>query len=86
MKEIHVKIKREYFSGVLSGNKKAEFRINDRNYKAGDLLFLNEIKDCGAYTGRFVKTLITDVCDVSSFCGSENMVMISIEVLDKHGN
>lgn len=40
-----------FFGDVLSGKKKFEVRKNDRDFRPGDLLALNEIED-GRYTGR----------------------------------
>lgn len=41
----------EYFEAVTSGKKEFEIRLNDRCFKEGDYLALNEYKD-GQYTGR----------------------------------
>ena len=41
-----------YFEDVISGKKTFEIRIDDRHYKQGDYLALNEITESGAYTGR----------------------------------
>lgn len=57
MKIHDLKIDPEYFDDVITGEKRFEVRKNDRNYKKGDLLNLQEY-DRGKkeYTGR--KTLI----------------------------
>lgn len=41
-----------YFEDVISGKKTFEIRLDDRHYKQGDYLALNEIAESGAYTGR----------------------------------
>lgn len=42
-----------YFSEIISDIRSAEVRVNDRNYRAGDLLLLREWNpDTGVYTGR----------------------------------
>lgn len=41
----------EYFDAVWQGDKKFELRENDRNFKVGDYLALNEW-DGNEYTGR----------------------------------
>lgn len=41
-----------YFQDVKDGKKLFEVRLNDRDYKTGDILVLNEIDDNGNYTGR----------------------------------
>lgn len=40
-----LKILPEYFEAVVSGNKRFEIRKDDRNYKKGDILRLNECQD-----------------------------------------
>lgn len=47
-----LKQKTEYFQEVKDGRKLFEVRFNDRDYKTGDMLVLNEIGDNGEYTGR----------------------------------
>lgn len=47
-----------FFDDVASGNKTFEIRINDRDYKVGDILKLREYSD-GEYTGRFLYREIT---------------------------
>lgn len=58
----HLKILPEYFEAVVSGNKRFEIRKNDRNYKKGDILRLNEYKD-GQYTGDVHVAEITYITD-----------------------
>ena len=44
---LHVlKIKTDYFREVRMGLKKAEFRINDRDYRVGDLIHFVDIDGC----------------------------------------
>lgn len=57
-----LKILPEYFEAVVSGDKRFEIRKNDRNYKKGDILRLNEYQD-GQYTGRFHVVEITYITD-----------------------
>ncbi|ERT22700.1 DUF3850 domain-containing protein [Enterococcus faecalis] len=58
----HLKILPEYFEAVVSGNKCFEIRKNDRGYKVGDILRLNEYED-GKYTGNFHVAEITYITD-----------------------
>ena len=46
-----LKIYTDFFNAVISGKKTFEIRKNDRNYKVGDMLALNEW-DWDAYTGN----------------------------------
>ena len=58
-----LKILPEYFEAIISGKKKFEVRIDDRNYEAGDELILREInRDYeGSYTGRRIRVNVTYV-------------------------
>ncbi|MBU5331435.1 DUF3850 domain-containing protein [Anaerocolumna aminovalerica] len=51
-----------YFSDVLSGLKHFELRINDRNFKVGDILILNETIN-NIYTGRKIERRITYILE-----------------------
>ena len=53
--KIHdVKLSLLHFNDVESGEKKFEFRINDRDYRVGDTILFREFWD-GDYTGRTTK-------------------------------
>lgn len=83
-----VKIHPQYFGKVLSGDKRAEVRINDRNYKKSDVMVLREFDpDTAEYTGRSIECVITDVTDISSLFDfdddlSVGVVLISIIVTE----
>lgn len=49
-----LKILPKWFEDVAAGKKNFEIRKNDRNFKVGDILILEEYED-GKYTGREVK-------------------------------
>lgn len=51
MKWHELKILPEYFSEVKKGTKRFELRKNDRDFKVGDSVMLNEWTG-GKYTGR----------------------------------
>lgn len=52
-----VKIKSQYFNDIISGEKNFEIRKNDRDYRVGDILILQEY-DNGEYTKNFVRRKI----------------------------
>lgn len=57
--KIHeVKIGATFFEEAACGKKNFELRRNDRGYRVGDLLELQEYRD-GGYTGRTCRKLIT---------------------------
>lgn len=83
MKKHELKIMPEHFAAVVSGEKKAEFRINDRGYSVGDLLCLFEygwLKACDGlegFSGQHVWVRITHVTDLHP--RKPGYVMLSIE-------
>ncbi|WP_024911021.1 DUF3850 domain-containing protein [Chania multitudinisentens] len=62
MKKHDLKILPEYFAAVVSGEKKAEIRINDRDYSVGNMLRLNEYGQVKGFDGLvgFSGEFITD--------------------------
>ncbi|MCQ3432091.1 DUF3850 domain-containing protein [Salmonella enterica subsp. enterica serovar Indiana] len=65
-------------NAVIAGQKKAELRRNDRNYKVGDVLSLKEWKH-GKYTGREWSAVITHVLPINEVvAGFESWVVLSI--------
>jgi ASC-1-like (ASCH) protein len=81
MKTIHeLKIWPEHFDAITKGWKTAELRINDRNFRRGDLMLLKEYDlNAKKYTDRQILTYITWVTD--SFYLKENIVMISFKII-----
>lgn len=65
-----LKIYPRHFDAVKSGQKKAEFRVDDRGFKVGDALRLREW-NCEDYTGREIGVVVTDVTDVTEFISRE---------------
>ncbi len=59
-----LKILPEFYQAVIDGRKPFEIRNNDRNFKSGDDIILNEWEN-GKYTGRFCVGTIKDVFDIS---------------------
>lgn len=55
MKETRIhklKLRPEYYEAIISGKKRSEVRINDRDYKVGDIIKFNEYDRTKGYTGR----------------------------------
>ncbi|MFU0445252.1 DUF3850 domain-containing protein [Pseudocitrobacter faecalis] len=76
-----IKIAPKYLNAVIAGQKKAELRKNDRNYKAGDVLLLKEWKH-GKYTGRTWAAVITHVLPVNDVIADvDNWVVLSINAM-----
>ncbi len=60
VKHHELKIWPEYFEAVIRGDKRFEYRNNDRNYEVGDTLCLNEYnKEENKYTGLRTYVRIT---------------------------
>lgn len=50
------------FKDILEGKKKADIRLNDRNFKVGDILCLEEYNEfLQQYTGREIMAKITHI-------------------------
>lgn len=85
--KIHdLKIAPDHFIGVFSGQKKAEYRLNDRGFQVNDVLLLREIYS-GAYTGRSICAVITHILDIDDFhdfpdnAPFAGYVMLSIDLI-----
>lgn len=66
MKIHELKILPEYFEKVKDGSKLFEVRFNDREFKEGDLVILNEMCS-GIYTGRKITKVIGYVLEDESY-------------------
>jgi len=74
-----LKINPEPLQAIIDGNKKAEFRKNDRGFKAGDKIILMEWTPEYGYTGKDRAVLITHTQD--AFGIPDGYLMLSIELL-----
>ena len=79
-KIIELKIKPEYFVAVLQGNKTAELRLNDRDYRVNDIMILREF-DGVKYTGHSICAKITHILSNCGFGLQDGYVMISFKLL-----
>lgn len=87
----------EFFQPLWEGRKTFELRINDRDFKEGDILDLREFQpllptpsrpEPGRYTGRQVRVIVSHVLDPSKtglprYIMNEDYVILSIRVLDQ---
>ncbi|KAF6602368.1 DUF3850 domain-containing protein, partial [Bacillus sp. EKM417B] len=64
----HLKILPEYFKALKDGRKTFEIRHDDRGFKEGDTLSLNEWQD--GYTGRSIEVEVTYVTDFEQKSGN----------------
>ncbi|EKD8217487.1 DUF3850 domain-containing protein [Listeria innocua] len=78
-----LKIDIKYFKAILSGKKNFEIRNNDRNFKVGDTVILQEITNDRIYTGREVTGIITYITD---FEQKDGFVVFSFELLKTQTN
>lgn len=80
MSKIHeLKIAPEHFNAVKWEEKRAEFRLNDRDFSRGDILRLHEWEPVDGYTGKRVSVRVTNVTDLSEW--AENYVMLSFQLM-----
>ncbi len=57
----------EYFKSVVSGRKTFEIRKNDRDFKVGDHLELQEYYPVGGFSGRVIIKTVSYVLDDPTF-------------------
>lgn len=72
-----LKILPEYYQAVVSEDKTFEIRKNDRDFKVGDLLMLEEWNN-GKYTGAICYVKVSYICDYEQ---KENIVVLGIKKL-----
>lgn len=73
-----LKIEPKYYEAIRTGEKTFEVRENDRDYRAGDYLALNELNDSrDGYTGRSMLVKVTSILNDERFC-KENFVIMGI--------
>lgn len=75
-----LKIYPQHFADVKAGIKRAELRLNDRNYHTGDVLRLCEY-DAGELTGAAVDVDVVHVADVGYWCSG--YVLLSIDLRER---
>lgn len=71
-----LKTEPQYFEAVINAKKTFEVRRNDRDFRVGDYLALNELDDTReGYTGRSVLLRVTYILDDELFCKSGFIIM-----------
>ncbi|EOV9255608.1 DUF3850 domain-containing protein [Salmonella enterica] len=85
MTKVHdLKIHPKYFAPVAAGKKRAEVRINDRDYNAGDTLILREYDPQKGFTGQKVVALITDATCLRAFVDKgASYILLSIQLVEQ---
>ena len=73
-----LKILRDHFIDVVAGEKRAELRKNDRDFKIGDFIVLQEF-DNGATTGDEHKVVITHILAGGSYGLDKDYCILSIK-------
>ncbi|ALX94661.1 hypothetical protein AV650_14345 [Serratia fonticola] len=82
MKTHELKIRPDFLAAVMTGEKRAEFRRNDRDFTVGDLLRLSEVDYLpeGGYYGRagnHTYVQITHIADLTEWV--PGYVLLSIK-------
>jgi len=68
----------EYFEAVISGAKTFEVRKNDRDFRVGDVLLLNEYGPFSGYTGRETRQIVNYILPFSKIPGIEPVLNFCI--------
>lgn len=68
-----LKIKAEYFIQKAYGRKNFEIRLNDRNYKVGDLVRYNVIDD--STLNKIAQTELYQITYITNFEQKENFIV-----------
>ncbi|WP_337068790.1 DUF3850 domain-containing protein [Klebsiella michiganensis] len=84
MSVIHsLKIGPLFFNAVANGEKKAEVRKNDRDFKCDDFLLLREWE--GEYSGNKLVVKVTHILPLDGLVvGGGNWVMISVSHIENN--
>lgn len=71
-----LKTEPQFFEAVIDGSKTFEIRKNDRDFRVGDCLALNELDDTReGYTGRSALLEITYILNDERFCKPEYVII-----------
>ena len=78
MTEHNIKLTQPYFSDVVDGSKKFEYRFNDRDYQVGDIVKLWEWTG-EEYTGFYITVTIDYILEGGQFSIPEGYCIFSIK-------
>ena len=82
--EHHLKIWPASFNAIVHGDKRAEFRRNERNFEVGDVLVLHEfLPETYTYTHRSQQVVVMDVQRGPAWEIPVGYAMLTIKVLKR---
>ncbi len=83
----HLKCWPEFFNAIVRGDKRAELRLNDRDYQEGEVLLLSEWDpDLEEYTKRHFRCRVTHVLkDCPEFGLADGYAILSIRSMPEKG-
>lgn len=79
----YLKISPKHYLDILHNGKSFEVRHNDRNFKAQDILHLQEWTDSDGYSGREIIADVTYLLDDPNYC-KEGYVIMAIKPFHTH--
>ena len=78
-----IKIRNEYYIPIITGDKTATIRRNDRDYQTGDILQGYFIEKDGTYTGEVISLNVTHI--ISDCLGLEDgFVIMSYKIFSHY--
>ncbi len=81
VKRHDLKVWPKQFSAIMGDCKKYEIRVNDRDFREGDELMLQEWDpEIKSYTGRYLLTTVTYMTRGGEFGLPENLCVMSLQV------
>jgi Domain of unknown function (DUF3850) len=78
----------EFFAEVLDGRRSYEYRKDDRNFRVGDILHLQEFSPpvagaiSGQYTDRVIRAAVISICADRRIGIPEPYVILGIRLID----
>lgn len=79
-----LKIWPEFFTAIVEGKKTFEIRVNDRDFKVGDILILREWHNLlEKYTGRIVSRKVTYITQ-GAFGLPDDICVMSLKFMDSN--